>query len=429
MNRTLVSSSTSGELKRLVRELYKKRQIAKQRNARMRIPLSVPSFGWKEILEALDSLLDANVTMGSKVKLFETLFSEYLATRYSIMVNSGSSANLLALSVLSNPTVENRIRPGDEIIVPAVTWSTTIFPIINIGAIPVLIDSCLEDFSMNVDEIEDAITERTRVIVPVHLLGFPCDMDTLMALAKRHDLFVVEDSCEAHGAMWGAKKVGTFGDIGTFSFYFSHHITTIEGGMLVTKKKRYAELARVLRAHGWVRELENSDKLAAKYPVIDKRYLFVNTGFNLRPTEIQGAFGIHQIKKLEKFIQIRRENARYWNEELSKLSDFLIVHEEKKKARAVWFGYPITIDDKAPFKRAELTRFLESRGIEVRPIAGGNMDEQPAMKIFNYKKINKLTNAYKIMRNSFFIGNHHLIKESERRYLIDCIKEFLSSKI
>jgi CDP-6-deoxy-D-xylo-4-hexulose-3-dehydrase len=368
--------------------------------------------------------------MGEKVKSFEDLFAKYIGSKEAIMVNSGSSANLIALSILSNPILgENAIKPGDEVMVPAVTWSTSIFPILNVGAIPVLVDVDLETFSIKDEDIERGITDKTRAIIPVHLLGFPCDMNKIMNIANKYKLYVIEDSCEAHGAEWNGKKVGTFGDIGTFSFFFSHHITTIEGGMIVTNNEEYAELAKILRAHGWIRDIKRRDQVAKEYPEIDPRFLFINIGFNVRPTEIQGAFGIHQMKKLEAFIKIRRENAKYWNEELSKYSDYFIIHDEKKNTRAVWFGYPLTIKPTAPFKRKELTDYLESKGIETRPLVAGNMDEQPAMKLFRYRKIGNLPNSRLIMRNSFFIGNHHAISEEEREYFVNVIKGFVKEKV
>jgi len=424
----LTKCEVSGnEIKRLIRKFYKESMQKRRKQTDIVIPLSIPSFDWEEIFEALDSLLTTNVTMGTKVKLFEKTFSEYLGIRNAIMVNSGSSANLIALYLLSNPTLEKKCKVRDEIIVPAVTWSTTIFPIINVGAIPVLVDVNLDDFSIKIDDIEEAITEKTKVIIPVHLLGFPCDMERITRIARNYSLFIVEDACEAHGAEWNGKKVGTFGDVGTFSFFFSHHITTIEGGMLVTNNEEYAELAKVLRAHGWIRELRNREEIIHQYQFIDPRFLFVNMGFNVRPTEIQGAFGIHQIKKLEKFIKVRRENSKYWNDELSKFSDYFILHEEKKQ-RAVWFGYPLTIKPSSPFTRGELTRYLESRGIETRPIAAGNMDEQPAMRLFKYRKVGELSNARLIMRNSFFIGNHQGVGEREREYFVSTIKEFIRDR-
>lgn len=391
-----------------------------------RIPLSVPSYGWEEAYEAIESVLSTYVTMGKKVKKFESLFAQYVGTRYAIMVNSGSSANLLALSILVNPLARNRIRTGDEIITPAVTWATTVFPIINCGAVPVLVDVNLDTFNIDPNEIEKAITSRTKAIMPVHLLGNPCDMGRIMEIARKHNLLVIEDACEAHGAEYNGQKVGSFGDLATFSFFFSHHISTIEGGMVVTNDEEYAELAKALRVFGWIRDMKDKDEIARRYEDIDPRFLFTNTGYNLRPTEIQGAFGIHQIGKLDKFIEIRRENARFWTDSLKKYSGYLICHEEREGTKHVWFGYPVTVKPGAPFTRKELVSFLEGKGVETRPIMSGNIDQQPAMKLFDYRKIGELENSRLIMRNSFFIGNHQGIGREEREAIAQYFQEFIS---
>jgi CDP-6-deoxy-D-xylo-4-hexulose-3-dehydrase len=422
--------SIEDQIRNLVRLYFETKQVIMLAKRKYKIPLSVPSFSWEEVTEAIDSLLTTYVTMGEKVKKFENLFAEYVGSKEAIMVNSGSSANLIALSILSNPALgDSAIKPGDEVIVPAVTWSTSIFPILNIGAIPVLVDVDLETFSIKEEDVKRSVTSKTKALMPVHLLGFPCNMNKIMSIANKYKLYVIEDSCEAHGAEWSGRKVGTFGDMGTFSFFFSHHITTIEGGMIITNNEQYAELARILRAHGWIRDLKYKAQVEKNYPEIDPRFLFINIGFNVRPTEIQGAFGIHQIKKLESFIRTRRENAKYWNEWLSKYSDYFIIHDEKEGSRAVWFGYPITVKPNAPFKRKELVNYLESKGIETRPITAGNMDEQPAMKLFKYKKVGDLPNSRLIMRNSFFIGNHHAIGENEREFFVNVIKNFIKEKV
>ena len=394
-----------------------------------KIPLNVPSYSWEEVYEAIESLLTTQVTMGEKVKKFEETFADYVGVKYAIMVNSGSSANLLALSILANPVISNRIQEGDEVITPAVTWSTTVFPIINVGAIPVFVDVDLETFNIIPSEIENAITDKTKAIMLVHLLGNPANMKEIMEIAQKYNLFVIEDCCEAHGAEFNGKKVGSFGDISTFSFFFSHHISTIEGGMILTNNEEYSELAKSLRAHGWIRERNDREKIAAKYPEIDERFLFVNIGYNVRPTEIQGAFGIHQIKKLDKFVEIRRENAKYWTEKLKKYSDYIILPKEEDRVKHVWFGYPITIRPGAPFTRHEFISFLEQRGIETRPIMAGNIPEQPVMALFPYRKVGELSNAKYIMRNSFFFGNHPGIGKAEREYIADCISEFIEQKL
>ena len=395
------------------------------------VPLSAPSYDWEEVFETLDSLLSTHVTMGQKVLQFEEMFAEYLGVKHAIMVNSGSSANLIAFSILTNPVLDRRIMPGDEVVVPAVTWSTSVFPIVQVGAKPVLVDVTLDDYNIDIDALEDALSEKARAIMPVHLLGSPCKMDKIMDIAARNNLYVIEDACEAHGAEYHGRKVGSFGDMGTFSFYFSHHISTIEGGMVVTNNDQFAEIAKTLRAHGWIRELSGRDEIASHYPSIDPRFLFVNLGFNLRPTEIQGAFGIHQIKKLESFIQIRRENAQYWSDRLSKYTNVLHLPagEEPVGARRVWFGYPVTVRPEAPFTRKEFMEFLEAKGIATRPITAGNLEEQPALSLIDHRVHGELPIARMIMWQSLFWGNHPHIGEKERTYVADCVEEFLKEKL
>lgn len=389
-----------------------------------KIPLITPSYGWEEVVEALDSMLTTRVTMGEKVKQFEAMFANYIGTDYAIMVNSGSSANLLALSVLTNPALKNRIKPGDEIITPAITWATTVWPIFNCGMVPVLVDVDLDTMNIDAEEIRKAITDKTRAIMLVHLLGNPCDMGKIIDVAREYNLSIIEDTCEAHGAEFQGKKVGSFGDLSTFSFYFSHHISTIEGGMVLTNNEELAELTKALRAFGWIRDLKNKNQVTKQYDGIDPRFLFLNIGYNFRPTEIQGAFGIHQLKKLDRFINIRQQNATFWLDNL-KNDSYLRLHRERKGTKHVWFGYPITVKPEAPFTRKDLTDFLEARGVETRPIMAGNIDEQPAMALSPYRKVGNLPNARFIMRNSFFFGNHQGIGEKQREAIVNYIREFL----
>ena len=368
------------------------------------LPLMAPTFGPDEIMEALDSMESMQITMGRKVNEFESRFSEYVGTDHAIMVNSGSSANLLALSVLSNPTLKDRIRPGSEILVPAVTWSTSIFPIININARPVLVDVD-KDYLIDIEKMKEMINERTKAIMPVHLLGNVCDMDAINDLAQDHNLFVIEDTCEALGSEYKGRKAGSFSDFSTFSSYFSHHITTGEGGMLCTSDYSSADLALIMRAHGYIRHSLRRKEYAAQYPDIDPRFLFVNTGYNMRPMEIQGAFGIHQLGKLESFIARRTEAGRRMLGKLKKFEDSLLLPREKPGTRHSWFAFPITLREDCGFSRSELTAHLESSGIETRPLVCGDLAEQPAMKLFDFGK-GDLTNSEYIMRNSLYIGIH-----------------------
>ena len=361
--------------------------------------------------------------MGDKVKLFEEKFCEYIGSENAIMVNSGSSANLLALSTLTNPALDNKIEKGSSIITPAVTWATTVSPIVNVGCKPLFVDVDLDTLCINTDLLQESVSEETSCIMPVHLMGYPCDMKKICKIAIDNNLHVVEDSCEAHGSSIEGKKVGTFGDIGTFSFFISHHITTMEGGMFVSNNESIAEIAKSLRTFGWTRELKRKSEINSKYPEIDPRFLFVNLGYNLRPTEIQGAFGRHQITKLDSFIQHRRENAKFWNERLSKYSDYFIL-PTRNLENHVYFGYAITIKENSPFSRKEITDFLESKGIETRPIMSGNFIEQPVAKLIQWTKSGELKNSRLVMRNSFFIGNHQQILEEEREFIANVFDEF-----
>lgn len=394
------------------------------------IPLALPSYGWEEICEALDSFFAMKTTMGDKVKKFEGLFSKYIGTKYAIMVNSGSSANLLALSILSNPMLKkNRIRPGDEIITPAVTWATTVFPIVNVGAKPVFVDVDLKTYNLDPTKIESAITRKTRAIMPVHLLGHPCNMTVITRLASNYNLHIIEDSCEAHGAKINGRKVGSFGDIATFSFFASHHITTMEGGMIVTNNHEFYEIGKMLRAFGWIRDLAKKRMIAKKYPKIDSRFLFVNIGYNLRPTEIQGAFGIHQMRKLEKFIAIRIKNAEYWNKRLKIFSKYISLQYIEKGYRHVFFAYPITVLENQNFTKDELVLTLEKHGIETRPIMAGNFVQQPVIKYLKYKVKGSIKNSQFIMKNSFLIGNHQGIDEKKLKYVVEVISKFITKRI
>lgn len=379
-----------------------------------RIPLNVPTYGREEIDEAIDSLESGWVTMGAKVKRFEEMWAEYIGTEYAVMTNSGSSANLLALSCLG-------LQPGDEVITPALTWATTVFPIAQVGAVPVLVDVELDTYNISPEAVEQAITPRTKVIMPVHLLGNPMDIDSL---DSRFDLKIIEDACEAHGATLDGWKVGSFGDLGTFSFFFSHHISTVEGGMVVTNNSLWAEQCRSMRAFGWAREMRDYPQMGQQHPGIDPRFLFLHAGYNFRPTEIQGAFGIHQLPRLEGFVEHRRTVAAYWNRELADYGDYIQLQEERPGTRHVWFAYPVMVKPGAPFTRKELQDFLEAKGVETRPIEAGNMAIQPAMKHVKHRIAGPLTNAQYIHDHAFFFGNHHGIGSEEREAVVAYFREF-----
>jgi len=420
-NEELISQINS-----LVKKYFKNNSYS-FKPGKSKIPLAVPSYNHEEVTEAIDSLLSTMVTMGNKVKQFEEKFAKYIGTKHAIMVNSGSSANLLSLAILTNPSFSQKLNFNDEVITPALTWSTTVYPMINNGLKPVFVDVDPQTFCLDENKIEDAITKKTKAIMPVHLLGNTANISKIKEIAKHHDLFIIEDSCEAHGSEFNGEKIGSYGDMSTFSFFLSHHITTIEGGMMLTNNDELYELGKALRAFGWIRDLNEKEKIKNEFPDIDPHFLFSNLGFNLRPTEIQGAFGIHQINKLEEFIKIRINNAQYWNQKLSKYSSYIQLPKELPNSRHVYFGYSIIVKKNAPFSSKQFGEFLESKNIEVRPIMAGNIVEQPSSKLYNHRISNNLINSTHIMKNGLFLPNHHMIKELERQYIADIISDFIEN--
>lgn len=308
------------------------------------------------------------------------------------------------------------------------TWATTVWPIIQHGLVPVLVDVDRETFNIDAAQIEGAITPRTRAILVVHLLGQPCAMDAIVEIARRRQLHLIEDACEAHGAEHRGRRVGSFGALATFSFFFSHHITTVEGGMLVTDDDALASRARAMRVFGWSRAYDSPGAISAAHPEIDPRYLFPAIGYNLRPTELQGAFGIHQLPRLDGYLDGRRANAAYWAERIESLSPHLRVQREPEAGRHAWFGYPLTVLPNDRFTRDQLARSLEARGIETRPIMAGNIAEQPALRDHVHRVHGPLTNARFVHRQALFIGNHHGVGQAERAAVVEAIAEFVRTR-
>jgi CDP-6-deoxy-D-xylo-4-hexulose-3-dehydrase len=262
----------------------------------------------------------------------------------------------------------------------------------------------------------------------VHVYGNPCDMSSIGDIAARHNLNLVEDCCEALGAYYQGKPVGSFGQVGTFSFYFSHHITTLEGGMCVTGDDDCAELLRVLRAHGWTRESVKPEGYRQASPHIDPRFLFVNLGYNLRATELQGGFGYTQLPKLKSFVQVRESNARYWRKELDRHQEFLSFQQETSGGTHSWFGFPMTVKETAPFTAGELCGFLNRQNIETRPIIAGNIAAQPAMQYYQHRVAGDLSHANHVMRQGFTFGNHQSIDSAAREYVANAIHDFMAER-
>lgn len=392
------------------------------------VRLHEPTFGADEILAAVRCMLSTRVTMGEKVSRFEREFTDKFGFAHGVMNNSGSSANLLAVAALTNPQTKNHLNPGDEVIVPALAWSTTVWALIQHNLVPVVVD--IDPGTLNIDpnEIERAVGPRTRAVMVVHVYGNPCEMDSITDMCNRHHLSLIEDCCEALGASYKNISVGRFGKAASFSFYFSHHITTFEGGICVSDDDELAEMMRILRSHGWIRNNERGEKYTEKYPEIDPRFLFVNLGYNLRPMEFQAAVGSVQLPKLNSFVNTRRENAAHWLRDLARFGGVFSFQQEMRKGRHSWFGFPITVKDGAPFTVKQARDFLARNNIETRPIICGNIARQPGLKLYKHRVVGDLRHSDKVMRDSFTFGNHQAVDANARQYVTAKIEEFMSQQ-
>ena len=394
-----------------------------------RIPLNCATFGDEEINAAIEVLRSTYVTMGGRCREFEHAFAKFLGVEEAVFVNSGSSANLLVFFALANnaaPRLKGKRRfvPGSEVIVPAVSWSTSVWPIVQAGGIPVFVDCDAHTLQMKPDAMRPALNDKTVAVCPVHVLGNTVEIERVIAFAAENNLWIVEDTCEALGARYAGKFAGTFGDSATFSFFFSHHITTVEGGMIVTNNKELAEVLRCLRAHGWTRDLKTREQKEAMYPEIDPDYLFINTGFNLRPTEINAAFGLIQLRKLSAFNERRNEIASIWNARFLPLIEQGIFSPMRPTDHSdpAWFGYPVICRDQRT--RRALKQHLREHNIESRPIICGNMARQPALAHIPHRVSGNLDGADKIMECGLLWGLSPVMPDRDLEYITDVILEF-----
>jgi CDP-6-deoxy-D-xylo-4-hexulose-3-dehydrase len=391
-------------------------------------PLSRPSFGSEEIIEAVESMLTFRTTMWEKTRLFEELFSDYVGAE-SVMVNSGSSADLLLVySMLS--TSGGALNPGDEVLVPAVTWPTHLWSVAMAGLVPVLVDVDPKSLNMDINDLRTKISSRSKAIFPVHLMGNPANLTEIQAIAAGAGLIVLEDCCESLGAFWNGRHVGSQSYGGTFSFFFSHHICTMEGGMIVTSDPETAERLRLLRAHGWARNLKNRSHPLLKLtedPALDSRYTFLEWGFNVRPTELQAGFGLHQIKKFPQFKRARNQTFAYIREDLKDLSDIIHFPEVNPQAEACWLALPIMLNSNAPTSRNEVTKKLQSLGIETRPIVAGNLTKQPVSRRFDWLREGNLPGASAIHDRGFYVGLHSRFHEDEIVRITATLRSVLSA--
>lgn len=368
------------------------------------LPLAASSWGQEEIA-ALHSVIESGqYSMGARVREFESRFAEFHGSRHSVMSNSGSSANLLMLSALRYDS-RHLLSPGDEIIAPAVSWSTTYYPINQVGAKIRLVDVDPGTLSLNVSAVERAITNRTKAILAVNLLGNPAHLDRLSSLADSAGLVLLEDNCESLGASLNGKKAGAFGLMGSHSFFFSHHMSTMEGGSVLTHDSDLRDVLASLRAHGWTRALpEHSVLRHGSTSEWNGFFEFVLPGYNLRPLEMSGALGLTQLEKLAEFIEMRRKNARHWQDLSSKLPNIRI---QRENGNSSWFGFSMVLEGRLRGRREELVERLDSIGVESRPIVAGNIMRHRVAKHLDIVGETDFPVADEIHDHGLFIGNHH----------------------
>lgn len=382
-------------------------------------PLSEITYDHTEINSMIDVLLSDKLTMGNNVERFEKEFAHFIGSNYAIMVNSGSSANLLAMAVLSNFKFENGFVKGDKVIVPTVCWSTSVWPIIQMGLEPVFVDIDIKTLNADVDKIEELLENDNKIrgMVVVHILGNTLNMNKLMQLKNKYKLILMEDTCESLGSKYNNKNLGTFGECGTYSFYFSHHITTIEGGMVATDNFHTYELLKCLRSHGWSRGITSHNNNS-----LDNRFCFINVGYNLRPMEIQAAMGSVQLKKLSKFQETRKSNyERIMYSLKEKNSDILTSFTKEPCSLPAWFALPFIINSK--YEKEDYLKYLEKNNISTRPIVTGNFARQPVFKDLNMNVDPVIfVNAELIHNQGFFIGlPSNLMSDSKIEKLVNIL--------
>jgi CDP-6-deoxy-D-xylo-4-hexulose-3-dehydrase len=371
---------------------------------KLTFPLATSSWDHNEY-DAINRVVASDrFTMGPLVAQFEREFADHFGSQHAVMVNSGSSANLLAIAaaVLDE---RNGFAPGDEVLVPAVSWATTYYPLQQYGLVLKFVDIDLDTLNMDLDLARAAIGPRTKAVFAVNLLGNPNDFVALMALAQEFGLHVFEDNCESLGAKFDGKFAGTFGQMGTFSAFFSHHISTMEGGIILTDDEKQRQMLTSLRAHGWTRELPAQNFVHDKTgEAFDDLFRFVLPGYNVRPLEMSGAIGIEQLKKVPSLIEGRRANAAYFT---VKFADLDTVRVQREIGESSWFGFSLVLEGSLAGRRAEVVRALSEAGVDSRPIVAGNFTKNPVMKYLPSVVPDELPAADKVHDDGLFIGNHH----------------------
>ena len=366
-------------------------------------PLANTTWDDAEYAALQEVIASDRFTMGPKVRAFEEAFAAKFGTRYAVMASSGSTANLLAMTAaFHHPDLG--FRPGDEVIVPAVSWSTTYFPVTQNGLVLRFVDIDPQTLNIDPDRVAAAITPRTRMVFAVNLLGNPVEADRLRAICKDAGILLAEDNCESMGASLDGEMAGTFGLFGTFSTFFSHHICTMEGGLVVTDDRKLYDNMLSIRAHGWVRDLPEDTHLPRDPDPFVRQFRFVLPGYNLRPIEMEGALGLPQLAKLDRLVAVRRENAKLFQQHFSDMPGVRIQHETGESS---WFGFAMVLEGAMAGRRRELVAALTAAGIESRPVVTGNFLRNPVIDKLAHSVAGEVTAADAVDTDGLFVGNHH----------------------
>ena len=403
------------------------------------MPVSGKVFDDDELVKLVDASLDFWLTTGRYSIEFEQRFAAWMGVKHCLLVNSGSSANLVALSTLTSPKLgDKRLKPGDEVITVAAGFPTTVNPIFQNQLVPVFLDIKLPTYDIDTNQLEEALSDRTRAIMIAHTLGNPFDLGAVMAFAEKHDLWVIEDNCDAVGSMYQGQKTGTFGHLSTVSFYPAHHMTMGEGGAVLTSDPRLKKIAESYRDWGrdcWCAPgVDNTCNKRYDWQLgdlsfgYDHKYTYSHVGFNLKLTDMQAAVGCAQLDKLPDFIAKRRENFQYLFENLQDLQDVLILPEPNVNSEPSWFGFLLSVREDAPFTRNQLVQHLEVQRIGSRLLFGGNLVRQPAYEGLNYRVVGDLEHTDRAMRNAFWIGLFPGLTPEMLDYVVSVIHDFCQAK-
>ncbi len=439
---TYVPKAVSTEAEQLKQEILEKvRQyyelVHKPRQFvpyKTRVQYAGRVFAEQEMLNLVDSALDFWLTLGPYGDLFEQKMKRFYGAKDFVLVNSGSTANLAAILALLSQQLGNPLRPGDEIITPAVTFPTTLAPIVHSGLIPVFVDCEVGTYNINPHLIEAGISKKSRAIMIPHTLGNPCDMDVITDIARRHRLFLIEDSCDALGATFGGKLVGTFGDLATLSFYPAHHITLGEGGGVVVNRAELSTVVRSVRDWGrdcWCATGESNTcgkrfgwQLGGLPKGYDHKYIYSNVGYNFKPTDMQAAIGVAQVERIQEFVQKRRQNFTQLYKGLEPYQDYLILPRLDPRSDPSWFGFPMTVQNGV--SRHELVQWLENANIETREVFGGNILKQPGYQGIRHRTAGTLESSDRIMRDTFFIGVYPGLNKEMLNFVIRRFETFFA---